>query len=567
MRKIRAEPSNADYWGNRLGVDSANIWSLKGSVLIIAEKPKAANKISESLSLKYQVRKFYGVPYYEIKANELTLIVASAVGHLYELRTRSRSYPVFDYEWVPAYIASRGKTYTRRYLQALSSLFKKCSYYVNACDYDIEGSVIGYLLIKFHGNEERAFRVKFSSLVSSELKAAFNKLSPLDYNMIEAGLCRHELDWIWGINISRALMSSVYKASSKKIPLSAGRVQTPTLKYLAKNDLERKLFIPLPQYTLSVTLQKNNRQFTAELSINPILKEIEAKNIKDHVEKFEYLVVEGFTLSRQRYRPLPPFSLSDLQEEASRVYGISPMRTQRIAEQLYLDALISYPRTNSQKLPPTLNYREILDKLAKQGKYYSLVKQLLVETRDSLKPIEGEREDPAHPAIYPTGVLPRKLTREQYVIYDLIVRRFLASFAQPAVVLNAKISLTTPDAKYWFETTGLMVEYKGWMAYYPFRSPSTRPIPEVERGDRVEVVEVNVRESYTKPKPKLRKIDVLKWMEGVNIGTESTRALIIEKLFERGYAKSTKSGIEITELGAGIADVIESFFPDLTSVE
>lgn len=564
MRDIPLEQRRASYYRDE-GITT--IWRLRGRILIIAEKPKAARKIAEAFSLKYHVNKLHGVPYYEVRSDYSTIIIASAAGHLYELYTDVRDYPVFEYQWVPAYIVSKEKAHTRKFLQVLESLFRDCSYYINACDYDIEGSVIGYLLIKFHGNEKNAFRAKFSSLVPSELRAAFNKLMPLDYNMIEAGLCRHELDWMWGINISRALMNSLYRVSGKKVSLSAGRVQTPTLKFIAKNDLERKLFIPLPQYSISVTLRKGANQFSAELLTNPILNEKEARNIKDHIKRFNYLVVEKYNVSKQKQTPPPPFNLSDLQEEAARIYGFSPMRTQEVAEQLYLEALISYPRTNSQKLPPGLDYKEILNKLASQSRYSPLVGQLLVETGGKLKPVEGEKEDPAHPAIYPTGVTPQQLTREQYCIYDLIVKRFLAAFAQPAIVSNVKVFLSTPDNLYKFEASGLSIENSGWMAYYPFRTPSIKLIPEVKAGDRVEILKVNVREYYTRPTPRLKKIDILKWMESVNIGTESTRAVIIEKLFERNYVRNTKSGVEITELGVSIIDVIESFFPDLTSVE
>jgi DNA topoisomerase I (EC 5.99.1.2) len=181
------------------------------------------------------------------------------------------------------------------------------------------------------------------------------------------------------------------------------------------------------------------------------------------------------------------------------------MKTQEIAEQLYLEALISYPRTNSQKLPPTLNYRDIINKISSIPEYRGLVSKLLSETKGLLKPVEGEKEDPAHPAIYPTGVLPRKLTREQFLIYDLIVRRFLAVFAPQAVFRLIKAELTTLDYKYSFETSGLSVEYLGWMTYYHFHTPSSKLLPSMTPGEKLEVVKVKIRESYTKPPPKLKR--------------------------------------------------------------
>lgn len=545
-----------------------SIWELKGKVLVIAEKPKASKRIALALAQNPTVYRYKGIPYYEIRNATSTVIVASAAGHLYELHTDASGYPVFEYKWIPAYLVNDEKSHTKAYLELLEMLSKRCNYYVNACDYDIEGSVIGYLIIKHLGDERRAFRAKFSSLVPSELRASFSRLMPLDYDMIEAGLCRHELDWLWGINISRALMRAVFKSTGRRTTLSVGRVQTPTLKYVVDKTLERKLHIPLPQFSVHVLLEKDGARFVADLSTNPIARKADAEAVARLLSSHGYLVVKDLHIERYRYSPPPPFNLSDLQEEAARIYGLSPMETQNIAEQLYLEALISYPRTNSQKLPPGLNYKEILLKLAQIKDYSSLVSRLIAETKGILKPVEGEKEDPAHPAIYPTGLLPQKpLSKKQHAIYDLIVRRFLAVFAPPAIITRTKVILVTPRHEYSFEATGLVIESPGWLTYYPFHKPEARMLPYLRQGDVVKVVKVKVNRSYTKPPPRLRKIDILRWMESVGIGTESTRALIIEKLFERGYLASTRTGIDVTDLGFGIVDVIEKFFPELGSVE
>lgn len=540
---------------------------MKGRVLVIAEKPKASKKIAFALSSNPAVHRYKNIPYYEIRTSTNIIFVASAAGHLYELHTDKNEYPVFNYAWIPSYMVNDEKRFTKSYIELLELLSRECDYYVNACDYDIEGSVIGYLIIKFLGDEKRAFRAKFSSLVQSELRTSFTQLMPLDYNMIEAGLCRHELDWIWGINISRALMNAVYKATNKKTVLSVGRVQTPTLKYVVEKTLERKLFIPLPQFTISITLSKGSTIFRAEYVENPVKREEDARAVEETVKKYGHLVVREVSSTKQKLQPPPPFNLSDLQEEAARIYGFSPMETQKIAEELYLDALISYPRTNSQKLPPGLDYRDILTKLSGLPQYSALVTKLIHETKGILKPVQGDKDDPAHPAIYPTGVQPRSLTKKQWAIYDLIVRRFLAVFSHPAILVYTKAVLSTPNHEYNFQASGLQVESLGWLTYYPFHKPHDRPIVALKTGELVKVRNVNVRESYTKPPSKLKKIDLLRWMESVGIGTESTRAPIIEKLFDRKYLVSDRGGIEVTDLGYGIVEIVERFFPDLGSVE
>ncbi len=545
-----------------------SIWDLRGKVLVIAEKPKAGNKIAYALSRNIIRKSFYNIPYYVIKKSYLTIYVASAAGHLYGLHTNIRGYPVFQYEWRPLYEIDKTAKHTYKFLKTLEKLCRETNYYVNACDYDIEGSVIGYLIIKFLGDTNRSYRVKFSSLTPEELRTAFNNLTSLDWEMIEAGLCRHELDWLWGINISRALMEAVKLASGKKIILSAGRVQTPTLKHVVENNIERNLFIPLPQYSITVYISKNNRKIKLEYK-GPVIEERgKALEFITILKKQPYLVVKSYEEKKLVYDPPPAFNLGDLQSEAARIYGFSPYKTQSIAEKLYLDALISYPRTNSQKLPPTINYQGIMDNLRKIPTYSKLIDNLLRETRGILKPVQGPKEDPAHPAIYPTGVKPSGLKEDEWKIYDLIVRRFLAAFASKAVVHRRTVVLKHPYNEYLvFQASGQEIVVEGWFKYYPFLAPNESFLPRFIRGEKVPVHNASLRKSYTKPPEKITRIKLLKWMENVGIGTEATRARIIETLFRRGYLKSSGGATIVTDIGLGVIEVLSEYFPELTSVE
>ncbi|OYT37668.1 MAG: DNA topoisomerase I [Desulfurococcales archaeon ex4484_58] len=537
-------------------------------MLVIAEKPKAANKIAYALSNNPIKRKLFNIPYYLIIGDSRKIYVAPAAGHLYGLHTTERGYPVFNYEWRPLYEIERSSKHTYKFLRMLEKLCREADYYVNACDYDIEGSVIGYLIIENLGDINRSYRVKFSSLTPEELRSAFRKLTRLDWEMIEAGLCRHELDWIWGINISRALMDSVYRVSGKRVVLSAGRVQTPTLKYVVENSVERRLFIPIPQYTLLVDIIKNNVRVHLEYKGSAIETKHDALTLVERLKREKYLVVEKYDVRKNVYNPPPAFNLGDLQSEAARLYGFSPYKTQSIAEKLYLDALISYPRTNSQKLPPTLNYRGIMEKLRSISNYGMLVNDLLRETRGILKPVQGPKEDPAHPAIYPTGVKPSGLSSDEWKIYDLIVRRFLAAFASKAIVEHKSVWFKSSfSEKLVFQATGQKILVKGWFKYYPFQEPEERIMPSFHVGEKVLIVNASIRKTYTKPPEKPSRIKILKWMENVGIGTEATRARIIELLFKRGYLKTIGGGTEATDIGLGIIEVIDEYFPELTSVK
>ncbi|QOR95175.1 DNA topoisomerase I [Thermosphaera chiliense] len=560
---------DANRTSNAVGRGSGytSIWDLKGKVLVIAEKPKAARKIADALSQKYFVRNINNVTYFEIRDGIHQIIVASSVGHLYGLTTRENGYPVYTYQWAPLYEVEKKKTHSFNYLEALRRLCTSSSYFVNACDYDIEGSVIGYLIIKFNGDPSRAFRAKFSSLTPSELREAFQKLTRLDYEMIEAGLCRHELDWLWGINVSRALMRTVESFSKRRIILSAGRVQTPTLKYVSDIEKERNLFIPTPVYSVIPTIAKDGVKITLELVNNPIKRKNEAYALAERIRKEGFLTVESYEEHTSSISPPPPFNLGDLQEEAARIYGYSPSKTQSIAEQLYLDALISYPRTNSQKLPRGLDFKGLLTKISQISNYSGLVSELLKETKGFLQPVEGDKDDPAHPAIYPTGVKPVKLNNDQWAVYDLIVRRFLAAFAGSAVIYRSTAKFALPGVNIVFQATGQGIGNLGWYKYYPFHKPSVKALPRFREGEKVRIVEVSVKTAYTRPPQRISKIGMLRWMESVEIGTEATRATIIEKLFERKYLVNTTRGVVVTDLGLGIVETLEIFFPELVKVE
>ncbi len=535
--------------------------------LIIAEKPKAAKRIAEALSNRRATKCLYNreVPYWYFTDGYNYYVVASAVGHLFGLKTEEHGFPVFNYYWAPIWEVDSKSYYAKKYYGLLEKLSKKAILYINACDYDVEGSVIGYMIIRFLGDPRRAKRMKYSSLTDEELRNAFRKLEPLDKPMIEAGMCRHELDWLWGINISRALMRAYRLVTGKRISLSAGRVQSPTLIEVVKREKARRLHIPVPIPSLIIQGRIGNQVLNLEL-IEPRPQTFpEARKIVERLREKARAVVVEVKQKEEQIQPPPPFNLGDLQAEAARIYGYSPARTQRIAEQLYLDALISYPRTNSQKLPPTLNYRGILNKIGQIQGYGLLVRKLLAETSGHLKPRQGPKDDPAHPAIYPTGVKPAKLSTDQWRIYDLIVRRFISVFSKPARIHGIKLSMVLDDIKLGFSARTLV--YPGWTYYYPYVDLKVVELPMVRKGDQVEIIKAAVRTSYTSPPKAYTKIGIVKWMEANNIGTEATRARIMETLFTRKYLEIRGGKVTVTDLGFSVAETLEKYFSKITSIE
>lgn len=536
-----------------------------GYTVIIAEKPKAAEKIAWALGRPVKCR-MYNIPYWILYRNGEKIVVASSAGHLFGLYTNKRGFPVYDYEWRPSWEYDKGASYLKKFYLVLSRLLPHASKYINACDYDIEGSVIGYMIIENLGNPKRAYRMVFSSLGPSELRQSYENLRPLDVEMVEAGKTRHEMDWLWGINVSRALMDAVRKITGRRIILSAGRVQSPTLVEAVRRWREAKLAVPLPTFTITITLEKDGAQFQAYPNGWSPSTRIEAARIARELRDNPHVRVERVKRAASTVRPPPAFNLGDLQSEAARLYGFSPMKTQKLAEDLYLDALISYPRTNSQKLPPTINYTKIIGSLSRNPYYSDLVRALQAETGGVYKPVQGRKDDPAHPAIYPTGVKPRSLDRDHARIYDLIVRRFLAAFSKPAVVERIEAYLVDwKDRSY--TAKGVRVSYEGWWRYYHYLRPKEISLPSLRDGERVMVVKAGYQTRWVSKRPQLSKTSLLKWMETQRIGTEATRARIIEVLYKRGYLVSKGGKTVVTDLGMYVSDVIEELFPDLARVE
>ncbi|MCE4624776.1 MAG: DNA topoisomerase I [Desulfurococcales archaeon] len=532
-------------------------------VAIVAEKPKAGEKIAQALGRPVKCR-YNNIPYWVIWVDGTKYIVAPSAGHLFGPHNDARGFPVYTYEWRPLFEFDKNAGYTRKFYRLMEYLLPGAYLYINACDYDIEGSVIGYMIIEAFGDIKRYRRMKFSSLSPIEIRRAFHNLEPPDTSLVEAGKARHEVDWLWGINVSRALMYAVRRATGRRVILSAGRVQSPTIVEAVRRWEEINLSVPLPQFNLTVKLTYSGIEFTARPHGWRPERVSEAKEIAAQLRAEGRLIVSTSKRAESRVRPPPAFNLGDLQKEAARLYKFSPMKTQSIAEDLYLDALISYPRTNSQKLPPTINYKKIIDSLSNLPGYSDLARRLLNETKGILRPVQGPKDDPAHPAIHPTGVPPKKpLDRDHALIYDLIVRRFLAAFSSYATISRTQLILVDSSGRE-YEARGITVVEEGWFAYYPYAQPSGERIPLLPSGARISIRSVSVRREWVRRVPELSKTSLLTWMEAQRIGTEATRARIIETLFKRRYLEARGNRTVVTELGMMVARVIEELFPDLS---
>ncbi|NJE55057.1 DNA topoisomerase I [Thermococcus sp. 21S9] len=538
--------------------------------LIIAEKPNVARKIAYALAEGKPVRKTIGkVSYYEFTRDGKKVIVAPAVGHLFSLapKTKTYGYPVFDIEWVPVYVAEKGKGYAKDYIKALATLAKQADEFIVACDYDTEGEVIGYTALKYACGVDpsKAKRMKFSALTKKDLLKAWYNLEPtINFGMADAGIARHVLDWYWGVNLSRALTSAIKHASGKWMVLSTGRVQGPTLKFLVEREKEIQNFKPKPYWVIKMILEKEDKQYTATYEKDKIWDEEEAKRIVQEAKKGPAFV-EKVEVKQQKRNPPVPFDLGTLQREAYSAFGYSPKKTLEIAQKLYEKGLQSYPRTSSQKLPKNLNFRSILQNLAKLPEYKPFAHELL--GKGNLKPVEGKKEDPAHPAIYPTGELPKpgELTKDEKNIYDLVVRRFLALFMEPAIRESVKVIINSNGHR--FILSGARTLKEGWLKVYgKYVKFDEVILPQFREGEPVKVIQIKREKKKTKPPARYSPAAVIKKMEDLGIGTKATRAQILETLYQRGYIEGKKK-IKVTPLGMRVVEALEKNVPDIVSVE
>ena len=527
--------------------------------LIVTEKPNVAERIANCLG-KASRKRHGDVSYFEVG----DYVVAAAVGHIYGLRERNSNgwtYPVFDVEWAPSYQTGKDSDFTKKYLDTIKSLAKDCTQFVNACDYDVEGEVIGYNVIK-HGCKadpvgEHVKRVKYSTLTNESILKAFEHIGPIDAGLAYAGLTRHTLDWYWGINLSRALTNAARKGTYTT--LSIGRVQGPTLKILATREHSILAFKSEPYWEVEMLCRKGE-DFSAMHDAGKFKSAQDAKKAKGNCGP--KAVVSDVESKKQRQPAPHPFDLTTLQLEAYKHLGIDPRRTLEIAQNLYTNAFISYPRTSSQQIPDDIDCRKIVSQLQSQAEYKELCGTLLA--KKDLKPAKGEKTDHAHPAIHPTGEAPTHLDEYNRKIYDLIVRRFLAAFGDDAVRQTVTAKLDNSGEH--FTAKGITTIEKGWHVYYgPYAKFEENELPHLTKGDIVDVKDVLVHEKETQPPKRYTPASIIKEMEKRNLGTKATRSNIVDILFKRGYVNG--KSMEVTQLGLSVVDALDKYCPEVLSEE
>ncbi len=517
----------------------------EGYTLIITEKPQAAVKIAAALS-EGKAKKITNrnkVSYHELTRNNKNIVVGCAVGHLFCIsqNIKGTDYPIFDIGWYPNSAVRRGRDFSKKYYDVIKKLVTGASEIVIATDFDVEGEVIGYTVMKFLANQKDASRMKFSSLTPAELQKSFDERQDhIEWGQAIAGETRHFLDWIYGINLSRALMNSI-KTTGKFAVMSIGRVQGPTLNLIVEKEKQIQAFKPTPYW--QIFLDINDNKNTLEVKHNKDITK------KDELPKFEKLKGEKAMAqtkkTQQVIQPPAPFDLTTLQTEAYKFHGITPSNALSVAQKLYLAGLISYPRTSSQKISDLKEADKVLKRLKEF--FPSLIKEVSRKT-----PIEGKKSDPAHPAIIPTGVNSKKLSDYDEKIYNLIVKRFISCYCSNAELENKRVEVEKDKLK--FSAKGMEIKKSGWMKVYPTKMEA-KEIKDL--NGEVTIDKVTVEEKETKPPNRFSPASILTALEKKNLGTKATRANILETLYDRNYIKD--KSIKATELGIRLIDTLKKY--------
>jgi DNA topoisomerase-1 len=291
-------------------------------ILGISEKPQAAQRIARALDKnnKPELNRIKNVPVYLCERDGIKIVIAPALGHLFALSSISKTwnYPVLDYEWRPNYEVNKSAK-TKNFVDVFKSLSKKATDIIVMTDFDREGEVIGYLILKYIFGRDQAERMKFSTLTRRDIIDAYdNREKTLDTGFLNSGLIRHYVDWLYGINYSRALSLAFKRVSGRFKTISIGRVQGPTLNSVVELENEINLFLPIPYWTIESEVILESKNFKASYAKSRIDNRKEAFQILDihfhhliwviyrekHIYISNFLLIKRLKLQRNCIYPL-----------------------------------------------------------------------------------------------------------------------------------------------------------------------------------------------------------------------------------------------------------------------
>lgn len=528
------------------------------NTLVICEKNMAASRIAYILSDgQSRRRRVNRVPYYTFNDGAWTVI--GLRGHIVSL-----DYPQQYNRWTQVSplelvdVDPVRKTSNKRIASALKKLARDAEQIIVATDYDREGELIGAEGVDLLNGSHTIERATFSSLMPYEIRQAFDSPGSLDRNLSASAEARRIIDLAWGATLTRFI--SLASNQLGKDFLSVGRVQSPTLALIVDREKEREAFEPTPYWRLTASCS-DEMPFEAEHKKGKFWDGNEAAAIYKKVQQADSGTVQRYEREEKSEYPPSPFNTTTFLRQASRL-GFSASAAMKIGESLYMRGYISYPRTDNTVYPPGLPITNILEKLAEV--FPDMVSLVQEKRRD--KPTRGKKFSKDHPPIHPVGRASQDtLNKREWRIYELIVRRFLASLTEDA---RAAVSAAELDiAGQCFTAEGYELLEANWRAIYPHYNKKEKPLHLTE-GEIIVVHDIQKSKQKTKPPRRYQQGSLLAMMEKNNLGTKSTRHDIIGKLYARNYI--TGKWLKPTPTGRAVIDALEKSAeritkPDMTA--
>ena len=521
--------------------------------------------IVESPTKVKTIKKFLGSNY----------VVMASNGHVRDL-PKSQMGVDLEHDFEPKYITIRGKG---EILAGLRKEVKKADKIYLATDPDREGEAISWHLMKALKLEgKKVYRISFNEITKSAVKASLKNARDIDMDLVDAQQARRVLDRIVGYKISPVLWAKVKRG------LSAGRVQSVALRFIADREDEIAAFIPEEYWSLDANfkVKGEKKPLTAKFYGTKdekitIHNEEELHKILADLEEAEYEVVDVKRGERSKKAPLP-FTTSTLQQEASKALNFATSKTMRIAQQLYEGVdikgsgtvgLITYLRTDSTRISEEAD----ANARAYVGKAYG--EEYVAETASEQKQKnDGKNIQDAHEAIRPSDVtrvpaeIKESLTRDQFRLYQLIWKRFVASRMQPAKYETTSVKIGADD--YRFTVSASKIIFEGFRLAYVESDEEKQSgnvmVNSIDKDSELTKESFDYKQHFTQPPAHYTEASLVKTLEELGIGRPSTYAPTISTIITRRYVAKENKNLYMTELGEVVNNIMKQSFASIVDV-
>ncbi len=512
--------------------------------LVIVESPSKSKTISKFLGSNYKV--------------------VASVGHVRDLPKSTMGIDI-ENNFEPRYINIRGKGDV---IKALKKEAKNANKIYLATDPDREGEAISWHLAYLLGiDPNEPCRIVFNEITKDAVKNAVKNPRAIDMGLVDAQQARRVLDRLVGYSISPLLWRKVRKG------LSAGRVQSATLKIICDRENEINNFVPEEFWNIIATFKKE-KLFDAKLTTYKG-KKITIKNSEENDAVIKELNDGKFVVTKveeknRKRRPRPPYTTSSLQQDAANKINFNTRKTMWVAQQLYEGieikgygtvGLVSYIRTDSTRISNEARSRARTFITEKYGEgYYG----------GTIYANKKKEAQDAHEAIRPSNVelTPEKirgfLTPDQYKLYELIWNRFVASQMKEAEYLS--ISADIENGDYIFRSAGSKLLFDGYLKVLATDRDEENILPSLKLDEELKSTKIKGEQSFTQPPARFTEASLVKALEELNIGRPSTYAPIVATLSDRKYIKKKGKSIIPTELGFTVTNLLTEYFKEIVDV-